>query len=405
MCANYSGAPVQDPLRNDLDGGGNSLNNVGAVGVGEINGGFVFLSGYSDLQTAVNDMDAGDCLVLSEEYKTSVYGTAATTKPINAIGSGFVFDDDTDTPSGAYFRVDSNLSNPILQIDGQSTTGGYLRELMFKDFGVYYETGVTGQPLLSHADVADCLWENLFGYMNNEFDTLIEIRSGDNFLNDFIKCRNDRAPGNAPGISFTTTGGGENNFIASTLQGDPALDVTGGNDLRVRGGEIRGKNGGDGIHLRGVDGASISFRSEATNSGIVLDSDSGGTKTRNAHLTDCFFFTLDQYAADFRDSQGCRLVEPTKLEEGSTSGAAVNFSANSTADGVVIAGEQKQVSWDIDASAYNPIVDFADGTYLSDSDRGLIAQPVEGMSFYNPDDGNLNVYDGSGWILPDGTST
>jgi len=100
----------------------------------------------------------------------------------------------------------------------------------------------------------------------------------------------------------------------------------------------------------------------------------------------------------------CTVWNPRDLNTSAANNA--QWTGNSVRCGLYGYGQFiQQGSWDIAAGAVKPHVNFIGTEFVDDGLRGVINQPVEGMTIYNPSDGNLNIYNGSSWVLPDGTST
>lgn len=149
----------------------------------------------------------------------------------------------------------------------------------------------------------------------------------------------------------------------------------------------------------------LGARFEDYSKGVVVGPSSkvGSTINKN-RIGPCEFLPPDDVCIEFDHASNTIADPPITMDDGSNSGEAVRFTSNSSSNIMLVNRINAQQQTFTDNGDRNA-VDFLGMPAMHNNDRSAINSPHEPMVFYNTDDGNLNIYDGAGWILPDGTST
>lgn len=346
---------------------------------------------YDTFNDALADVqDGGSLLFPPGEYRRSEYGQLLIKdRAVSLIGFGGSVSG--NTTSGA--RLIEDTGNDFVLRYTQSNTDTTIRmtiaNLAFLSDSSGHLVNIDDTP---HVNFRECVFD--LGY--NDIRGL--YTTGNSFENTIRDCRFLRT-GDAP-VVWHNGDGGLYRILDSQVGGgttnNPAVRFNVDSDIIVRGSSLGGGGDGTALEIDSVDGGVIQGRFENVGTAVELVGNAQGIEINNSHFTQ-----IADYMVDFADTLQCHLYRPETVDAGS-SGDHVIFRADSAHDSVTVGTQQRDISADIDAGAFRPHVEI-DGK-INDNQRTDI-NPVEGMEIYNLDDGNLNIYNGSEWILPDGTTT
>lgn len=402
------GDAVAELQKDHADFGGGDARNVGAVDADEVNE-VVYLDAYDTLQAAVDATPvAGRLHIPHGRYPVSEYGTATREDPITITGDGAGYDsDNTEATDQGSIIVQDTQQEPVLFIDAQSN--GDNRMTRLRDFGfdvTYGAQGDTAGNLLKFSNCSTYHLSHVYAGMNGRVCQFFESVNYA-FLGILTECVVRFGKGRQ--VNIANDGGG-NALRDCNIQTDPSdggdsesIRVNTDSKSEITGGQVTadpnsvailldGSNNGEGQHY-------LNTRIEDAGTGVKFVS-----QVNNAVLDAMWFGVIENYCVDFDSADKCTVRNPVQLYDGNATGDVFRF--NNAYDCAVIAHWKKLQTrtYNRTGNGSRPNIVFSPKKMVQ-SQRDNIAQPIEGMEIYNVSDGNLNLYDGSGWILPDGTST
>lgn len=378
-----------------------ALANIGSVGTESRNGAVEFMGQTDDFQSKVDSTPTGGTLVLEEPgaYDVATVGTATIDKPMNLVMVGLGQGGDID---GAYLDNSGSdvVDSPVITLANE-TVGQFstrVQQPVMRGVSVRHEGGTSAA--IDVNEMTSVLWQHPVIRGNDTGQDGISL-TNDSFLHTFI----------APNISgftrygFTDEGatGGANTFIQPTFS---AVSSTSGTtayhtkSATYTGGQI---NGADiGIHADGGTLRGMGVRFESAGTGIKF----GGANAAVNGLVDApKFASINDYCVDFEQANGCEVLQIDNLVDGDSTGQAVRWGGSASECGIsAVYNELAARSWNLGNGERNPFVRI-ENDVLNDALRDNISNPVEGMEIYNPDDGLPNYYNGTDWVLADGTTT
>ncbi|PSQ25167.1 hypothetical protein BRD06_06930 [Halobacteriales archaeon QS_9_67_15] len=186
---------------------------------------------------------------------------------------------------------------------------------------------------------------------------------------------------------------------------DPIVYINVDSDVTLSDGQIAGGGASTGLALYGVSGADISCRFEKLDTGVRLGvaGDSNST-VRDARINPGMHAVgINDYCIDHANTLGTVVNSPQEIRNGSDTEVAIRWQSDSTVDTFQLTHSFRKLDFDVSGGPFNLSGEYTG--MFTNTFRSDILTPNEGRTLYNSDDGNLNIYDGSGWILPDGTST
>jgi hypothetical protein len=389
---------VQNQLAGDLDAGGNSVTNLAAVGADSQNSqSITWVTPGDDLQSRFDAAPAGGLVAFEVGvHDVGNMGTATVEKPVDVWMPGSFTGRFT---SGAFLinTGTDTVDSPVITFQS-SNVGSFSDRPRFLNHKINVVSEAATSPALRYDEYEGVrLQPHIKG--NSSLQDGVELLNG-SFLFMLVQ----------PGIIeckrygyYEHGTGGSYGWIGGTINGDTA-------GARIEnphygfGAQFTGQ-GPYGIDIRANQSRLYGPRIEGPSTPIRFGDPPSNTTAEQNKVYNIHCSSNSDVCVDFADSSDNLVKHPARMTNGSSTGTAVRFQADSQQD-VLAATFRTIAGIDIDGGngEFDPTVQFDPTPQTNDGQRGNINDPRQGMVVYNSDDGNLNIYDGSGWILPDGTS-
>jgi hypothetical protein len=205
------------------------------------------------------------------------------------------------------------------------------------------------------------------------------------------------------GIAYENLSNGQQSHFfgcnANTANGSTAVYID-QRGCRWDGGQVGGASGyGFVINAPEVVAADIDF--EGVGSAFKLGD--GSAATDSVIRSPVFYDVDDEYVRWTSDGNDATLKMP-RSATGSNNAVEEYVFEQNVRRPKIVAGLRTAVATTglLDNGATNPTVDLVDGVQ-DDTQRGSIGVKAPGTRVFNAADGNLNIWTGNDWILPDGT--
>lgn len=393
-------------LGDSVDAQGNDLNSVGSIDAENLNS-TIYVDPNGTLQNDVDAVPAGGRLVFEpgQTYDVATIGTAVIDHPITVEWQGGGEQGNTPQDPVLINSGGDAVAGPIIQLGSGSTfdtrpIAGVMKRptILHEGSGPAIEcNNATGWTI--NTPMIDCngVGEKCIEYTGEK--ALTQIRGG-------VLRR-----ATAWAVDDNGSGGLCGYWGVNLNAGTGSTGATGGNFNTGSGTHVAvacqfgGSMNPVGIEVEGSENRFYGCLFEGPDISVRFNAPSGSAADCTGNLVDgARFVSVDDVCVEFDNARGNEVVRPRRMINGATSGNAARWTSNSIRNAVKGSfWELKDMSWNLGGT--QPVVKFDPEPNLSDAGRGLINQPVSGMSIHNTDDGLPNYYNGADWVLPDGTTT
>jgi hypothetical protein len=382
----------------------------------KLNDNMVVVKPGDDLQSKVDKVPAGGFLMPTDVIDVASSGTARIEKPISIVSG--VGEQGGKNLTGPYFDNSGagTIDSPVFTIDAPGTddfsTSGP-QNVRFDGVGIKHHGA--NSPAIKQVGAPNMRFTNSTIDLGDTGIIGMELTGDGAFGTIISNSRILRPASEGVGVKDTTSSGGNKTMRQTSILRSGDVSPVLGAQLRedwtlmncdcdcTSAFNILGSN----VHMyatRLENGGGIEL---GPTNPDVANADPASTLARATYIEDVIAGgSVTEPAIIFDDSSHSDVKLHFDISDCNGGSNNVKWTANSSNDSVrVVPRLLETVTWDIDVNASDATVDSIGNAKFTDAGRSVIAQPVEGMSIYNTDDGNLNIYDGQDWILPDGTVT